>query len=168
MTIRTIIKFPHPHLRAVAETVTAFDMELQSLANDVLDTMRDAPGIGMTAPHIGVLKRVVVIELNDGQGVRYYINPVVEWASDVLVRNMEGSVSMPGINDEVERPSTVRVRYQDLTGVEQTQEADGLLAVCLQHEIDQLDGIFWLYRLSRLKRDRLVKRFEKQQRTQIA
>lgn len=168
MTIRRILKFPHPDLRARAEVVTVFDDGLQQLVADLLDTMRDAPGIGITAPHIGVLKRVVVIELADGQGVRSYINPAIEWASDVLVRNMEGSVSMPGMNDEVERPAAIRIRYQDVTGTAQTQEADGLLAVCLQHEIDQLDGIFWLYRLSRLKRDRLIKRFEKQQRIQIA
>lgn len=168
MTVRTIVKFPNPHLRAKAEPVTEFDDSLRTLAADLLDTMRDAPGIGITAPHIGILKRVVVVELDDGQGVRYYINPTVESASDALVKNMEGSVSMPGINDEVERPSSVRISYQDLTGAAQTQDADGLLAVCLQHEIDQLDGIFWLYRLSKLRRDRLVKRFEKQQRVQIA
>lgn len=168
MTIRKIVKFPHPDLMARAEPLIVFDASLAVLAADLLDTMKDAPGIGIAAPHIGVLKRVVVIELDDGQGVRYYINPTVEWASDTLVKNMEGSVSMPGINDEVERPSSVRINYQDLSGTAQTQEADGLLAVCLQHEIDQLDGIFWLYRLSKLKRDRLVKRFEKQQRIQTA
>ena len=154
MTIRTILKFPHPGLRSRAEPVTEFDGNLQMLAEDLLETMRAAPGIGITAPHIGVLKRLVIIELDPDAGARFYVNPEIEWASDELTRHEEGSVSMPGISNELERPVSIRVRYQDLAGVARTQEAGGLLSICLQHEIDQLDGLFWIHRLSKLKRDR--------------
>jgi peptide deformylase len=102
-----------------------------------------------------------VIETSASDGVRIYVNPEVVWASTELARHQEGSVSMPGVAETVERPARVRVRYQDLSGADRLEEADGLLAVCLQHEIDQLDGIFWVQRLSKLKRDRLVKRFDK-------
>jgi peptide deformylase len=105
------------------------------------------------------MRRVVVIEL--GGDVRTYVNPVVEWSSPETTRIAEGSISMPGVNDEVERPAKVRVRFRDLDGAEKVEEADGFRATCLQHEIDQLDGIFWIDRLSRLKRDRLTKRFAK-------
>jgi len=143
--------------------VTSFDADLQSLAADLLQTMRAAPGVGITAPHIGVLKRLVVIELSALNGVRTYVNPTIVWASTETNRRREGSVSMPDVTEEVERHARIRVSYRDLSGVEQIEEADSLLAVCLQHEIDQLDGIFWIQRISRLKRDRLIKRYEKLQ-----
>ncbi len=162
MTARPIVRFPDPCLRAVAEPVTSFDAGLQTLAGDLLEAMRAAPGVGITAPHIGVLQRLVVIELSPPSGVRTYVNPTIIWASPEMTCGQEGSVSMPGVMEEVERHARVRVSSRDLGGVEQVEEADGLLAVCLQHEIDQLDGIFWIQRLSRLKRDRLIKRYDKQ------
>lgn len=165
MTIRTILKFPNASLRLPAEPVIEFDDDLKILAQDLLETMRAAPGIGITAPHIGVLKRLVVIELGPNSDPGFYVNPEIGQASGEMSRHMEGSVSMPGVSDEIERPASVHVRYQDLSGASRTVEAKGLLSVCLQHEIDQLDGKFWIYRLSKLKRDRLVKRFEKLQRT---
>lgn len=161
MSVRPILRWPDPRLRLKAAPVTAFDAGLRALADDLLDTMRAAPGIGITGPHIGEMVRVVVLELSEASGVRVYVNPVVDWASAELSRHPEGSVSMPGVTEEVERPAKVRVAYQDLDGVARVEEADGLLAVCHQHEIDQLDGIFWLHRLSRLKRERVIKRFEK-------
>jgi peptide deformylase len=161
MIVRPILRFPDPRLRMAAARVDVFDEALRTLAGDLLATMRAAPGIGITAPHIGVLRRVAVIELSAAQGVRVYVNPEIVWASADLARHPEGSVSMPGVTETVERPSRVRVSYQDATGARRTDEADGLLAVCLQHEIDQLDGLFWTQRLSRLKRERLAKRFEK-------
>jgi peptide deformylase len=145
----------------IAESVTNFGTELQSLAADLVDTMRAAPGIGITAPHIGAPLRLVVIELSASNGVRSYVNPKIVWASPDSIRHREGSVSMQGVLEEIERPARIQVRYHDLSGAERLEEADGLLAVCLQHEIDQLDGIFWIQRLSRLKRDRLLKRYEK-------
>ena len=167
-TVRTILRFPDPRLRANAKQVTVFDEGLRSLAAELLDTMRAAPGIGITAPHIGVLKRLAVIELAAADGVRIYVNPSIVWTSANRIRHEEGSVSMPGITEEIERHARVRLRYQDLSGVEQAEEADGLLSICLQHEIDQLDGIFWIDRLSRLKRDRIVKRFEKMHRAKAS
>ncbi|MFG1402040.1 peptide deformylase [Xanthobacter sediminis] len=164
MAVRPIVTFPDPRLRAVAEQVQAFDEALRRLAEDLLDTMRAAPGIGITAPHIGVALRVVVLELSTEDGVRTYVNPSIVWTSPEMIRHQEGSVSMPGATEEVERHARVRVAYQDLDGAEREEEADGLLAICHQHEIDQLDGIFWLQRLSRLKRERLVRRYGKQQR----
>jgi peptide deformylase len=160
-TVRTILRFPDPRLRANAEHVTVFDDGLRSLAADLLDTMRAAPGIKIT-------KRLVVIELAATDGVRTYVNPQIVWTSADRIRHEEGSVSMPGVTEEIERYARVRTRYQDLSGVEQGEEADGLLSICLQHEVDQLDGIFWIDKLSRLQRDRIVKRFDKMQRTQAS
>lgn len=160
MAIRPILRFPDVGLRTVCKPVEVFDEKLRELADDLLDTMRAAPGVGITAAHIGVALRVVVIELG-GEPVRYFVNPEIISASDETIRQVEGSVSMPGMTDEVERPNLIRVRYSDLAGAEREEVAEGFLAVCIQHEIDQLDGIFWIQRLSRLKRERLVKRWQK-------
>ena len=159
MTIRPIIRYPDVRLAAPAKPVTLFDDALRDLARDLADTMRAAPGIGITAPHIGVLLRLVVLDLGDG--VRVYVNPKIVSASDETILHQEGSVSMPGVNDDIKRHAHIRLIYRDLDGREQMEESDGLRAVCHQHEIDQLNGMFWLQRLSRLKRERLVKRFEK-------
>ncbi|MGN1289952.1 MAG: peptide deformylase [Bradyrhizobium sp.] len=161
MTIRPIIRYPDPRLALTAQPVTMFDDALCKLATDLLETMHAAPGIGITAPHIGVSLRVVVLELDTREGPRTYVNPEIITTSDDMILHKEGSVSMPGVNDEVERHARVRIRYQDLDGNMQTEESDGLRAVCHQHEIDQLDGVFWIRRLSRLKRERLIKRYEK-------
>lgn len=161
MTIRPIVRYPDRRLAMPARPVTAFDATLRELAADLLETMRAAPGIGITAPHIGVPMRVVVLELDARDGARTYVNPDIEWASPEMILHREGSVSMPGVNDDVQRHARVRITYQDVDGNMETEESDGLRAVCHQHEIDQLDGTFWIQRLSRLKRERLVKRFEK-------
>ncbi|MBZ9746770.1 peptide deformylase [Mesorhizobium sp. CO1-1-7] len=161
MTVRSIVKFPNPLLRAVAQPVELFDDDLQALASDLIDTMRAAPGIGITAPHIGILKRLVVIQLPSAAKPAIYANPSVVQASTEMIRHEEGSVSMPGVTDDIERHARIRVRYQDLDGNERFEDAEGLLAVCHQHEIDQLDGLFWTHRLTRLKRDRLIKRYSK-------
>ena len=163
MSSRPILSFPDPRLRVAATPVTRFDADLRELAADLLDTMREAPGIGITAPHVGVSLRLVVLELVPGS-VRTYVNPVLDGVSRETIRHVEGSVSMPGVTDELERHAHVRVRYRDLDGEEHVEEANGLLAVCHQHEIDQLDGIFWVDRLSRLKRDRLIARYNKLRR----
>jgi peptide deformylase len=164
MTIRPILRYPDRRLASPARPVTAFDDALRALAQDLLDTMRAAPGIGITAPHIGVPLRVVVLELEAKDGAQTYVNPQIEWASPEMILHREGSVSMPGVNDEVQRHARVRISFQDLDGNMQSEESEGLRAVCHQHEIDQLDGLFWIQRLSRLKRERLVKKFEKMQR----
>lgn len=164
MTIRPILRYPDRRLASPARPVTAFDHGLRALAQDLLDTMRAAPGIGITAPHIGVPLRVVVLELDAKGGQQTYVNPEITWASPEMILHREGSVSMPGVNDEVQRHARVRISYQDLDGNVQSEESDGLRAVCHQHEIDQLDGMFWIQRLSRLKRERLVKKYEKMSR----
>jgi peptide deformylase len=161
MTIRPIVRYPDRGLAIPARPVTQFDDTLRELATDLLETMRAAPGIGITAPHIGIPLRVVVLELDVKEGPHTYVNPKIEWASPEMIMHREGSVSMPGVNDEVQRHARVRISYQDVDGNMRSEESDGLRAVCHQHEIDQLDGMFWIQRLSRLKRERLVKRFEK-------
>jgi peptide deformylase len=164
MTIRPIIRYPDPRLAVPAKPVTVFDDNLRDLANDLLETMHAAPGIGITAPHVGVFLRVVVLDLGEKDGARTYVNPVIEWASPEMILHREGSVSMPGVNDEVQRHARVRIGYQDIDGNAHAEESEALRAVCHQHEIDQLNGLFWIHRLSRLKRERLVKRFEKMSR----
>jgi peptide deformylase len=164
MTIRPIVRYPDPRLAIPARPVSDFDGALRELAQDLLDTMHAAPGIGITAPHVGVFLRVVVLDLDTSDGARTYINPEIEWASSETILHREGSVSMPGVNDEVMRHARIRISYQDIDGNMQSEESDGLRAICHQHEIDQLDGLFWINRLSRLKRERLIKRFEKMSR----
>jgi peptide deformylase len=164
MTIRPIIRYPDPRLALPAAPVTVFDDALRELADDLTETMHAAPGIGITAPHIGVSLRLVVRDLDPVNGARTYVNPEITWASPELIMHQEGSVSMPGVNDDIQRHARIRLSYQDLTGTLQTEESDGLRAVCHQHEIDQLNGMFWIQRLSRLKRERLIKRFGKTSR----
>lgn len=141
--------------------MTVFDDALHELASDLLETMHAAPGIGITAPHIGVSLRVVVLDLDPVDGARTYVNPEIIWASPEMIMHQEGSVSMPGVNDDIERHARLRISYHDIDGHARTEESQGPRAVCHQHEIDQLNGIFWIRRLSRLKRERLIKRFEK-------
>ncbi len=164
MPIQPILRYPDPRLMLMAEPVTAFDRALADLAKDLLDTMHAAPGIGITAPHIGIPLRVVVLDLGSTDGTRTYVNPEIVWASDDMIMHREGSVSMPGVNDEVQRHARIRISYRDVDGEMHTEESDGLRAVCHQHEIDQLNGLFWIERLSRLKRERLIKKFEKMSR----
>ena len=161
MPIRPIIRYSDPRLALPAQPVTVFDHALRELAADLLETMHAAPGIGITAPHIGIALRVVVLDLDPIDGARTYVNPEIIWASPEMIMHQEGSVSMPGVNDDVRRHAHVRVTYRDIDGNAQTEESEGLRAVCHQHEIDQLNGVFWIQRLSRLKRERLIKRFEK-------
>ena len=159
MPIRPIVRYPDPRLALSAQPVTVFDGALRDLAGDLLETVHAAPGIGITAPHIGISLRVVVLDLDAIDVARTYVNPENIWASPETILHREGSVSMPGVNDEIRRHARVRISYHDLDGNRQIE--DGLRAVCHQHEIDQLNGLFWIQRLSRLKRERLIKRFEK-------
>jgi peptide deformylase len=161
MTIRPIVRYPDPRLALPAQPVTVFDGPLRELAQDLLETMHAAPGIGITAPHIGIALRLVVLDLDPVDGARTYVNPEISWASDDMILHQEGSVSMPGVTDDIRRHARVRISYRDIHGDPQSEESAGLRAVCHQHEIDQLDGLFWIMRLSRLKRERVIKRFEK-------
>jgi peptide deformylase len=159
MTIHPILRYPDPRLTLPAQPVLGFDHLLRELARDLVETMHAAPGIGITAPHIGISLRVVVLDLDAEDSARTYVNPVIVWASPETIMRREGSISMPGFNDGIRRHASIRISYQDIDGNFQTEESDGLRAVCHQHEIDQLNGVFWIQRLSRLKRERLIKRF---------
>jgi peptide deformylase len=161
MTIHPIVRYPDPRLILPAQPVAVFDDALRELADDLLQTIRAAPGIGITAPHVGISLRVVILDLDSASGAQTYVNPEIVWASPETIMHQEGSVSMPGVNDDIQRHHRVRISYRDLDGQEQIEESEGLRAVCHQHEIDQLNGLFWIQRLSRLKRERLIKRFEK-------
>jgi peptide deformylase len=161
MPARPIVRFPDARLKFAAAPVELFDSALAQLAADLVDTMRAAPGVGITAPHVGVSLRLVVLELVGDLAPRIYVNPTVTWASPETEVHVEGSVSMPGVTETVTRSHAVRVSYSDLGGRACTEEASGFRAACHQHEIDQLDGIFWIQRLSPLKRERVVTKFRK-------
>jgi peptide deformylase len=162
MAVIDIFRYPDVRLSTQCQPVTAFDEDLGRLAADLLDTLRAAPGVGITAAHVGKFVRLVVLELDVADGPRFYVNPQIVSLSAETMCHMEGSVSMPGAVAEVERPRKILFRYQDLKGAAHEEEAEGFHAICIQHEIDQLDGLFWLRRLSRLKRDRLIRRWEKE------
>lgn len=164
MPVRAIVDYPDKRLHAVSKQVATFDEALRALADDLLETMRAANGVGITGPHIGALQRVVVLELPDVEAPQIYVNPEIVWSSTETIQHDEGSISMPGIVEKLTRFAKVRVQYQDLDGQHKIEEAEGFRAVCHQHEIDQLNGIFWIDRLSKLKRDRLLTRFAKLQR----
>jgi peptide deformylase len=159
MPARSLVLFPDPRLSLPAAPVDAFGPSLNMLAEDVRDTLLAADAIGLTAPHIGVPARVVVTRLPQEDGLRVYVNPVILWASSDTATHDEGSVSMPGVRERITRPAGVRFGYRDLDGLAHEEEAEGFSAAVIQHEIDQLDGVFWIARLSRLKRERLLKRF---------
>lgn len=164
MAIREILRYPDPRLTLRAAPVTMFDEALAALVEDLTETMQAAPGVGITAPHIGVPLAVTVIALDPAAERRVYVNPQVIATGPGTIRHVEGSVSMPGFTDEVERARPVTIRFQRLDGTQVEETADGFMASCLQHEIDQINGIFWINRLSRLRRDRLVKRALKSSR----
>lgn len=161
MTVQPLLTYPDPRLRSVAEPVVVFDDGLAALAADLVAAVESAPAIGLAAPHLGVLRRVIAVRPSSGAAIRVYVNPSIERFSAETMVNEEGSVAMPGVSAEVERPRAVRVVYSHLDGTRDVEEADGFHAAVLQHEIDQLDGIFWIDRLSRLKRERLLKRYQK-------
>jgi peptide deformylase len=165
MPVRPLVLYPDKHLAIPAAPVTDFGAPLAELIADLSDTLHEHRAIGITGPHIGMLRRVTLIRLPDETGApRVYVNPTILSLSDETVEGEEGSVSMPGLRETVRRAARVRVGYQDEDGAAHEMEADDFLAIVLQHEIDQLDGLFWLGRLSRLKRERLVKKYEKSQK----
>ena len=151
-------------LKQTSKPVAAVDDELRALMDDMLETMYAAPGIGLAAVQIGVPKRVIVMDLARGdepKSPRFFVNPEVVWASDEVLPYEEGCLSVPEIYDEVERPARVRVRYLGYDGEAVEEDAEGLFAVCIQHEIDHLDGVLFVDHLSRLKRDRAISKVRK-------
>ena len=169
MALLPIIETPDPLLRQISTPVEAVDDDLRALIADMFDTMYAAPGIGLAAIQVGVPKRVLVIDLQEpeeegGDPVRdprVFINPEVVWASDTLQSYTEGCLSVPDQYAEVDRPDRIRARWLDEQGKAHEQELDGLLAICLQHEMDHLEGILFIDHLSRLKRDMVLKKLAK-------
>jgi len=164
MTLREIIKLPDPRLRLVAKPVQRISDEIRGLVADMLETMYAAPGIGLAAIQVGVAQRVITLDLakkDEPKNPQVVINPEILWTSEERATYEEGCLSIPEIYEEVERPAQVKVRYTDLDGNERDVEANGLLATCLQHEIDHLNGVLFIDHLSKLKRDRIIKKFTK-------
>ena len=167
MTIRTILTVPHPILKQVSKPVAAVDDALRGLMDDMLETMYDAPGIGLAAVQIGEPVRVIVMDLaRDGEepSPRYFVNPEILEKSDDLQPYEEGCLSVPDVFDEIERPSRVRIRYLDYNGEQVEEWAEGMYATCIQHEMDHLEGVLFIDYLSRLKRGRAVDKVKKQAR----
>ena len=176
MAILPILEVPDPRLKTVSEPVTVFDDELKTLVKDMFETMYDAPGIGLAAIQVGVPKRVLVIDLQEpaphehehcdhDHGVindpRVFINPEILDPSEDLNIYSEGCLSVPDQYAEVERPATISARWQDVDGKQYEEQIDGLLATCLQHEMDHLEGILFIDHLSRLKRQMVLKKLAK-------
>ena len=170
MTIKPLIILPDPLLRQQSKPVETVDSEIQRLADDMLETMYDAPGIGLAAIQVGVARRMLVIDLSrddEDNKPQVFINPEIVKLSDDVSTYEEGCLSIPDYYAEVERPASLTVKYVDRDGKQQTVEADGLLATCLQHEIDHLNGVLFIDHISRLKRDMVIKKFTKAARAKI-
>ncbi|WP_296021398.1 peptide deformylase [uncultured Agrobacterium sp.] len=170
MTIKPLIILPDPLLRQQSKPVETVDSEIQRLADDMLETMYDAPGIGLAAIQIGLARRMLVIDLSredEENKPQVFINPEILKVSDDVSTYEEGCLSIPDYYAEVERPASLTVGYIDRNGKQQTIEADGLLATCLQHEIDHLNGVLFIDHISRLKRDMVIKKFTKLARAKV-
>jgi peptide deformylase len=164
MALRDIIKLPDKRLRLVSEPVKKIDSGIRKLADDMLETMYKAPGIGLAAIQVGVAKRVVTMDLSkkdDEHTPRVFINPELLWQSDDKATHEEGCLSIPEYYEEVERPAQVKFKYLDLDGKEHQEDAAGLFATCIQHEIDHTNGVLFIDHISKLKRDRVIKKFIK-------
>jgi len=189
MTIRPIIEVPDARLKTVSQPVAEVCDETRALMDDMLETMYDANGIGLAAIQIGVASRIIVMDISPSQkdadkesddetgskdrydlsgledeGPRFFVNPEIVWTSDEMNNYQEGCLSVPGFYDDVERPAQCRVKFLDYDGKAQEIECDGLLATCIQHEMDHLNGIVFLDHLSRLKRQMIVKKLQKAER----
>ena len=165
MALREILTVPHPVLKQVSARVETVDDALRALMDDMLETMYAAPGIGLAAIQIGVPKRVIVMDLHrpeEEKQPRFFVNPEIVWASEETVPYEEGCLSVPEIYDEVERPARVKIRYLNYAGDPVEEDAEGLFAVCIQHEMDHLEGVLFIDHLSRLKREQAVKKVKKQ------
>ena len=165
MTIRPIHVIPDGVLREKAQPVTAFDADLKRLVEDMFETMYAAPGIGLAAPQVGVMQRVFVVDVSPREDMKEplaFINPEITWASDETSVYEEGCLSIPEYYEEVERPARVRMRFQDVEGKSCEIEADGVLATCAQHELDHLNGVLFIDHISKLKREMVWRKFNKQ------
>jgi peptide deformylase len=164
MTIKPLIILPDPVLRQVSKTIETVNDSVKRLADDLLETMYDAPGIGLAAIQVGEPLRMLVVDVSkdeEGKKPQVFINPEIVTYTDERSTYEEGCLSIPGYYAEVERPAGVKVRYLDRDGKEQMLDADGLLSTCVQHEIDHLDGVLFIDHISRLKREMVVRKFTK-------
>jgi peptide deformylase len=167
MAIRPILTVADaaPVLKQKSAPVEKVDDELRALMDDMLETMYAAPGIGLAAIQVGVPKRVIVMDISrdeeEGRHPRYFVNPEIVWASEETAPYEEGCLSVPEVYDEVERPARVKLRYLNYDGDVVEEDAEGLYAVCIQHEMDHLEGVLFIDHLSRLKRERAVKAVKK-------
>ena len=168
MAIREILVVPDPRLKEVSKPVEGPVTDAhRALMDDMLETMYDAPGIGLAAIQIGEPVRIIVMDLSredEEKAPRYYVNPEITWSSEELFSYEEGCLSVPDIYDAVERPARVKLRYLDYDGKAIEEEAEGLYAVCIQHEMDHLNGVLFIDHLSRLKRERAINKVRKQAR----
>jgi peptide deformylase len=164
MALRDILILPDKRLRLVSEPVKKFDRDTRQLIDDMFETMYEAPGIGLAAIQVGVPRRIITMDLSKDespQEPRVFINPDLLWSSAETATYEEGCLSIPEYYEEVTRPAQVRVKYLDLEGNEQVLDANDLLATCLQHEIDHLNGVLFIDHISKLKRDRVIKKYAK-------
>lgn len=164
MSIKKLVILPDARLRQISAPIIGSGKDLHRLVDDMFATMYDAPGIGLAAIQIGVPRRVITIDVSKREESREpmaLINPEVTWKSDDLNIYEEGCLSIPEYYEEVERPAQVRLKYRDIDFVEREIEADGLLATCIQHELDHLNGVLFIDHISKLKRDRVIKKFAK-------
>ena len=173
MSLLSIVEIPDPRLRLVCEPVEAVDDEVRTLVADMFETMYAAHGIGLAASQVGVIRRVMVVDLQEREteeedakpeakrDPRAFINPEILSASEELSVYEEGCLSIPEYYEEVERPARVRIRFTDLDGNVHEEDAEGIFATCIQHEIDHLNGVLFVDYLSKLKRDRVLKKFTK-------
>ena len=165
MTQLTILRYPDPRLHTVAKPVAQVDARLKVLADDMFETMYEAQGIGLAATQVDVHERFIVVDVSESRNQPIVlINPQIIWASEETRVGDEGCLSVPGIYDGVERALAIKVRAQDLSGVVQTHEAEGMLAVCIQHEMDHLIGKVFVEYLSPLKRNRIKSKMLKQKK----
>ena len=168
MTVREIVKLPDKRLRLVSEPVKRIDAGVRKLVEDMFATMYAAPGIGLAAIQVGVAKRVVVMDLSkreDEHKPLAFINPEITWTSEEKATHEEGCLSIPEYYEEVERPERVKVKYLDLDGKAHEITAKGLFATCIQHEVDHVNGVLFIDHISKLKRDRVIKKFIKAAKT---
>ena len=168
MSILQILEFPDPRLRKIAKPVTVFDKELEDLIEDMLETMHEAEGIGLAATQVNVHKRLLVIDVSENRDApQVFINPEFEIIEHELSEYNEGCLSVPGFYETVSRPRMVKITAQDAKGEKIEQAAEGILATCIQHEIDHLDGKLFVDYLSTLKRHRIRAKLEKEHKKPV-
>jgi peptide deformylase len=164
MALRDIIILPDKRLRSVSKPVVEIGDEIRTLVADMFETMYDAPGIGLAAIQVGVPSRVIVMDLSKREAEaepRVFINPEITWSSEEKSLYEEGCLSIPDVHEDVERPAQVKIRYLDLEGKPHEEDAEGLFSTCIQHEVDHLNGVLFIDHISKLKRERIVKKFTK-------